>query len=276
MGKEEIRDLNERTLSLLTLPDGRPYMPRRLWNEIVARSQELVFLCGRSQSEGILTLLPRLKEKWRQLQDRDADHSFSLVNEFRVRFGEEAMEELWEYTYLRGLFEMRYAKFDISQFPWEEALHTNLYLVFEAMRGHLAGPNREGDTDFWEENDRYGFRFDPCGIGGPFFRGSVVEGTPPRYKAPYNWGTIEKELDIGWNQKGICPYCTHCNAVMQRKPIQSFGYPVRVVEPPYHHPAGSKTSCEWYVYKDPRQTPEEYYRSVGLEKPDVFGSRGDR
>jgi hypothetical protein len=171
---------------------------------------------------------------------------------------------------------MRYAKFDISQFPWEESLYTNVYLAFEAMRGHLVGPNREGNIDFREEEDRYIFRFEPCGTGGLFFRGDEIEGSPPRFEPPYNWKVLSKELGIGWKKKGVGFYCTHCNAVMQWKPIQVFGYPVRVVESPTYSPEGTNATCEWYIYKDPTKVPEEHYERVGFKKPEKFGSRKDK
>ena len=276
VSKNEIRDLNERTFTLLELPDGRPYMPRRLWNEVLAKGRELIFLCGGAQAEKALELIPDFKDTWRQIQDRDADHAFSLINEFTKRFGDEAIKELWEFTFLGNLFEMRYAKFDVSKFSWEDALDTNLYLAFEAMRAHLVGPDREGNIDFWEEEDRYGFRFNPCGTGGLFFQGAQVEGTPPRYEEPYNWKPIDKELDIGWNKKGVSPYCTHCNAVMQWKPIELYGYPVRVVESPHHTPEETRMYCEWFVYKDPKNTLEKYYEDVGHKKPKKFGSLKDK
>jgi hypothetical protein len=57
---------------------------------------------------------------------------------------------------------------------------------------------------------------------------------------------------------------------MQLKPIDAFGYPVRVVEPPTY-PSTSEAKCTWHVYKDPTHVPEGYYRAVGREKPANLG-----
>ena len=142
------------------------------------------------------------------------------------------------------------------------------YLVMEAMRGHLVGPGRRGNFEFEEDDERFTFRFDPCGSGGHTIRGDdEVEDTPPRMEPPYGWGVTTEEHDFAWNTKGVCYYCSNCCVVMQLKPIDAFGYPVRVVEPPTY-PSRSQAKCTWHVYKDPTKVPERYYRAVGREKPD--------
>jgi hypothetical protein len=57
---------------------------------------------------------------------------------------------------------------------------------------------------------------------------------------------------------------------MQLKPIDAFGYPVRVVEPPTH-PSETTKKCTWHIYKDPKDVPERYYEDVGRTKPKVLG-----
>jgi len=42
----------------------------------------------------------------------------------------------------------RYAPFDVRRQPYEETVFRNIYLSFEAMRGHLVGPERNGDMTF--------------------------------------------------------------------------------------------------------------------------------
>ena len=88
---------------------------------------------------------------------------------------------------LLPLFAWRYEKFDIDKHPWDEALETLMYVACEAMRGHLVGPERTGDMELIETEDRYIVRFDPCGSGQRTVRGDWIEGTPPRMEAPYNW-----------------------------------------------------------------------------------------
>jgi len=267
--KNEIHDVNARILSILRLPDGRPFKPRRLWEEFRAMRREMILLCGEQRFSEALTLLEDFKEAWRRIQDRDVDHLYGLINEIVMRFGESSLEEMWDFI-IGPLFKMRYAKFDIDHVPWEESLKTNVYLCFESMRGHLVGPGRTGNMEFEEDEKRYTFRFDPCGSGARILRGDAIEGSPPRIEAPYGWGVTKEKHDFAWNKEGVCYYCSNCCIVQQLKPIDAFGYPVRVVEPPTY-PSESAKKCTFHVYKDPKDVPERYYEDVGRKKPSVFG-----
>jgi hypothetical protein len=266
VSKVEITEVNARLLGLLTLPDGRPFISRRLWDEFRSKARTLVLACGRGDGEQALKLLDDFKETWRQIQDRDIDHAYGLINEVVVRYGESALAELWDYI-IGPLFKMRYEKFDNTKFPWAESLQTNLYLSFEAMRGHLVGPGRFGNMEFEEDKDRYTLRFDPCGSGGRALRGDTeVEHTPPRTEPPFNFGVTKEKHDFAWNKKGVCYYCSNCCVVLQLKPIDAFGYPVRVVEPPTY-PSNTAAKCTWHIYKDPANVPARYYEDVGRRKP---------
>ncbi len=269
--KKEIRDLNAKILSLLTLPDGRPFKARRLWEEFQSMHREMILLCGERRFTDALTLLEDFKETWRLVQDRDVDHLYGLINEIVVRFGESALGEMWDFI-IGPLFKTRYAKFDIDQVPWSESLKTNVYLAFEAMRGHLVGPGRVGNMEFEEDEARFTFRFDPCGSGARILRGDEIEGTAPRTEPPFGWGVTKEKHDFAWNKKGVCYYCSNCCAVMQLKPIDAFGYPVRVVEPPTY-PSETTKKCTWHIYKDPKKVPERFYEDVGRKKPTAFGGK---
>jgi hypothetical protein len=267
-----LQQANQKILSLLTLPDGRPFRARRLWEEFRSEVREFIRVCGAEKGYEARNLLERFHRSWLSMHDRDVDHIYGLMNEVVTRYGESALAEMWE-RISGGLFSFRYAKFDISEFDWKESLPTNLYLAFEAMRGHMVGPGREGNMEFSEDEDRFTFRFDPCGSGGHLLRGDQeVEGTPSRMRAPYNWGVLQQQHDFAWNKKGICYYCTNCAVIMQLKPIDAFGYPVRVVEPPTY-PDQANAKCTWHIYKDPTAVPERYYAAVGRKKPTSFGSK---
>ena len=99
------------------------------------------------------------------------------MSEIVVRLGEEAIGRMWEKVLL-PLFAWRYEKFDIDKFPWDEGLEVLMTVACEAMRGHLVGPERTGDFELIEIDDRYMLRFDPCGSGGRTLRGDPIEGTP--------------------------------------------------------------------------------------------------
>jgi len=267
--KTDVRDINVKILSLLRLPDGRPFKPRRLWEEFRSMQREMILLCGGERLSEALLLLQDFKETWRLIQDRDVDHLYGLINEIVVRFGESALGEMWDFI-IGPLFKTRYAKFDIDHVPWEESLKTNVYLCFESMRGHLVGPGRMGNMEFEEDEKRYTFRFDPCGSGSRIMRGDEIEGSPSRMEPPFGWGVTKEKHDFAWNKEGVCYYCSNCCVVQLLKPIDAFGYPVRVVEPPTY-PSDAAKKCTFHVYKDPREVPERYYEEVGRKKPKVLG-----
>jgi len=178
---------------------------------------------------------------------------------------------------LLPLFAWRYEKFDIDKHPWDEGLETLMYVACEAMRGHLVGPERTGDFELEELDDRFVLRFDPCGSGGRTMRGDWIEGTPARMEAPYNWRVAEEERDWNHYTKGVCLYCAHCIILMEHMPMDRFGYPVRVIDPPVYpdtdRDPNIRQKCQWTMYKDPTAAPEEVYTRSGRTKPTSFGSK---
>jgi hypothetical protein len=273
--RPQLLELNRRLLDLIHLPDGRPFVARLRWAEFQAEVRTCTQACGAADAERALASLAELKEIWRQIQDRDVDHLYGLLNEAVVYWGEPVVGEFWD-AIIGPLFASRYEKFDIARNPWDESLWTNVYLAFEAMRGHLVGPDRDGNMEFSEDTERYTWRFDPCGSGGRSMRGDTVEGSPPRMESPFAYGVTKEEYDFAWNKRGVCYYCVNCCVVMQLMPIDQFGYPVRVVEPPTY-PDDREAKCTWHVYKDPANVPERYYTDVGRRKPlTILGQAEDR
>ena len=63
---------------------------------------------------------------------------------------------------------------------------------------------------------------------------------------------------------------------MEEMPIDRFEYPVQVIDPPTYDPnataVGVAQKCQWTMFKDPTQVPEEFYTRVGRVKPAQFGS----
>ena len=266
VSRTELTELNRSILAMLDLPDGRPFVSRKRWAEFQAEVASCLAACGAHDREGALSHLAELKEMWRQIQDRDVDHLYGLLNDAVRRWGEPTVGEFWD-AIIGPLFSSRYEKFDTRHNAWDDSLWTNVYLAFEAMRGHLVGPDRDGTMEFEENETRLTWRFDPCGSGGRSMRGDAIEGSPPRMEPPFEFGVTEAEFDFAWNKKGVCYYCVNCCVVMQLMPIDHFGYPVRVVEPPTY-PDERDVKCTWHVYKDPTDVPERYYTDVGRTKPE--------
>ena len=274
--EHELDDVNASIVEKLALPDGTAWQPRRRWDEFLTQVQEFVALVYRERADEALAKLDELKETWRQTHDRDVDHTYGLMHEIVTRLGEGAIGAMWEKVLL-PLFVWRYEKFDIDKHPWDEGLEVLMLVACEAMRGHLVGPERTGDFELIETEDRFILRFDPCGSGQRTIRGDWIEETPPRMEPPYNWSVSQEGHTWNHFQKGVCHYCTHCITLMEEMPIDRFGYPVRVIDPPVYpdteRDPERRQRCQWQMFKDPTKVPEEYYERVGRKKPEVFGSR---
>ena len=163
--------------------------------------------------------------------------------------------------------------FDVREHPYESTLEKNLYLVLEAMRAHMCGPKRDGSLEYEEFDDRHVVSFDPCGSGGRSMRGDEVEGTGSRVLAPYEFGVTAEKHDWAWNEEGICYYCAHCCFALEKLPVERWGHPVRVVDPPRWGGSGDAEStrkkCSWTVYKSLEAIPEEVYERIGHKKPSL-------
>jgi hypothetical protein len=261
----------QRLRALLAYPDGVPLDPPARWRELSRQAGELgngirSYDLAVADAE---TALERLRDGWRMLHDRYADLMAGILAFVARRFGEARLEDCYR-AVLEPYIQERYAVFDIRLRPYEETIKRNLYLVFEAMRGHLVGPTRSGEMGYREFDDRYEVEFDPCGSGGRQVRGDPVEGTPSRVLAPYEFGVTQERHDWAWNEKGICYYCAHCCFALERLPAERWGHPVRVVDPPvWNGPDAESTrrACRWTVYKSIDAIPARAYERIGMHKP---------
>lgn len=271
--EEALAQIEATIVSLLVRPDGRPYDRNYMWNEFREGVETFVAHCHREEGDDALAALDTFVETWRQLHDRDVDHTYGLMHHVIDRLGERAIGEMYD-VLLIPLFTWRYEKFDIDKNAWEEALQVLMQVCFEAARSHLFGPARRGDMEVIEHDDRYVLRFDPCGSGGRTVRGDEIEGTPPRMEAPYNWHVSTEPFSWNHFEEGVCLYCSHCIRLMEEMPIDRFGYPVRVVDPPRYVPGSPELAqkCQYTMYKDPTAVPAEVYERVGRAKKELFGS----
>lgn len=215
-------------------------------------------------------LVESLREQWRSLHDRQVDVASGMMTQAAIRYGEVEIEALYR-DYLTGPhFEWRYRQFDPNNKPWSESLPTNVYLSIEAMRSHLCGETRQGDVELEEDDEKFVLRFDPCGSGGRTVRGEPQEGTGSRHEAPYHYGYTTESHDWAWNKKGVCFYCAHCCMVLEKFPMETWGAPVRVVEPPTW-PDRKDVKCSWTIYKELDNVPAAAYERLGHNKPDKIG-----
>jgi hypothetical protein len=162
-------------------------------------------------------------------------------------FGEDQVEAAFRAA-LGTWFAERYEAYN------KMTLEERVQLTAEGMRCHLDGPERKGDFTLIEEKDRFVYRWDPCGSGGALRRRAAAKGTEvASAKEAHPWT---------WGKKGVCLYCSHCSLVNEILPVENFGYPNRITE----YPENPGDPCTWYIYKDPDDIPEEYYRRIGKTK----------
>ena len=260
-----------RLSSLLRFPDGERFEPEARWGQLGAHAGRLA---NQLRAEVIepkeaIEEMENLREAWRQLHDRWVDYAGGFLTFVAKRFGEAAIERCYRHI-MEPLVQERYMPYDTRLQPYEDTIERNLYYSLEAMRAHLSGPGRRGDLELEEHNDRWEIRFDPCGSGGAQTRGDASEGTPPRPEPPYNFGVTEREHNWAWNKRGICYYCAHCCFALELLPIERWGTPVRVVDPPQYSREDTSVTprkCQWTIYKSVDAIPPFVYERVGLSPP---------
>lgn len=244
------------------------------WAQIRSGAAELKALPG--ASPGRFEALHGLREQWRTLHDSDVDFMMGLMDIAVRLLGEESLGEMYERWVLGEWFDTRYARFDVSKTSWDEAFRLIVYLTFESMHGHLSGPDRDGSIAYEEFDDRVTFTFAPCGSGGRSVIGEPRDELRPLMEHPFRYRVLEREHAFAWSKKGVCTYCAHCCVLTEKLPMQKFGYPVRVVDPPTY-PNDGKAVCRWTVYRRVEDVPAAVYERLGLAKPaagTALGSRG--
>ena len=255
-----------RLKQLVAFPDGTPFEPLPAWEALGSAAG---LLGSRLRASSDVAGLDELRDAWRMLHDRYVDLISGLLAYIAQRFGEESLEPCYRHV-LEPYIEERYMPFDLRKRDYEDTIYRNLYTTFEAMRAHLCGPDRRGELELEEDDDKWVIKFDPCGSGGRSNRGDPVEGTPPRPQPPYEFGVTTEAHDWAWNETGVCHYCAHCCFALELLPAERWGHPVRVVDSPLYpdETTGSNPKkCTWTVYKRLDAIPEEAYRRIGRTKP---------
>ncbi len=267
----EVEGMNEDLFALLG-EDGAPFNPRKRWIDLHRKRASLTrTIHGEVPVERLLEDMEDIRESWRRLHDRYVDYCYGILVHIANRFGEDKIGNVYKDYAIGDLFDYRYQFFAPDK-NWEEAFPTLIYLTIESMRAHLCGPRRYGEMELTEDEEKIVVEFDACGSGGRSLRGDPVEGTPSRMEAPYHFRVTEEEYDWAWNKKGIGYYCAHCSVVLENLPLEKFGYPVRVLEPPTY-PLRKDAKCKWIHYKHLESVPAEVWTRHGMVKP---GSRPER
>ncbi len=99
---------------------------------------------------------------------------------------------------------------------------------------------------------------------------------------PYDWKVTEEKHSWNHYTPGVCLYCAHCIILMEEMPMDRFGYPVRVIDPPVYDAdtrrpsASAARSASGRCSRTRPRCPEEYYERVGRTKPTVVRLEGAR
>jgi len=208
---------------------------------------ELIELFARESDPMVLE---QARSTWQAAHDPATDQLAELLELAVDKLGEACVGPLWDDLlghYYAGLGE----KYDPAVSPWDRSVERLSLDIFEAVRGHLTGPARDGQFDIREEGDRWVLRFAPCGSGGR---------TYPATSEEHAWA---------WNKKGVCLYCVHCCQLQQRAPIAQLGFPLRVIEPPVQASEDhvGAAVCTWSIYKELSKVPAHAYTDVGAVPP---------
>lgn len=215
---------------------------------------------GRTQEA--LDLVDYLKPEGKVIHDSYCDWTYADLSFLAQNFGEEqvyyalrnAAEVLGKSVFARGA----YAKAPGAKLAVEDVVRQ----MAETMRAHRCGRGENGDITITEEEEKYVISFDPCGSGGRMRRVGELDNLPPRTGPLYNLGRTSKPYPWSWSKANVPYYCCHCCVWQEIMPIESRGYPVRIID--YNDDPAA--ACAWIFYKDPERIPEEYFTRVGKTK----------
>ena len=182
------------------LPDGRPSWRAARWAEFQAEVRACILACGAQRRRRRIDASGRPRRPG--ARSRTATSIISTGCSTRPWCAGANRRRRILGCRRRAAVRRRYEKFDVARNPWSDSLWTNVYLAFEAMRGHLVGPERDGTMEFTEDAERFTWRFDPCGSGGRSMRGDAIEGSPPRMESPFELRGHEGSLRLCLEQEG--------------------------------------------------------------------------
>ncbi len=263
---EDIAGIEEDLRRLVAYPHGEPFEHEREWRQFQETRDRLLREIGTAPTEVALATAETLKESWRSIHDRNNDYISGLLNVVHVRFGEREIDAVYRDYIVGDFVDGKYSQFGQSPEAFAAAFDKLVDWTFAGIQLHMSGRERDGSIGFEDFEDRVEFTFDPCGNGSRMMLGEPRDGTPSRLGAPYFYRVIEGAYDFTWNRSGVCHYCVHCNLIQHKMPIEKFGYPMRVVEPPTH-PDRTDAKCKWIIYRHPDLVPERCFHEVGEQKP---------
>ena len=206
----------------------------------------------KGDTEEAKRLVEYARLEWQVVHDMYVNWSWAFFTFVAQEMGEDAVERAMRFV-MASYFTERYDKIMAA------SVETQLQVTIEGMRGHLFGTDRSGEMQVIDEGVRYKLVYALCGTGG-VVRKRLNEGKEPH---PELFGFSQSAHSWTWGKRGVCYYCGHCAMVNEILPIEHYGHPMRVTDF-NNDPNGG---CVWYIYKDPKDIPAEYYERVGKQAP---------
>jgi hypothetical protein len=259
----------ERRLAALLDPDGEGLDTVSAWRALRAAAQKVLRLGASGRRGEAAAQLEEARRNWCAAHDLACDWIYGLLDAAFRRLGEDAIGDMWD-ALMSDLYATRDAYAPTAR-PWPVSVPALLEDAVSSLRGHLSGQDRMGDVEVAEESDRWTVTFDPCGSGGRTHRPDTTADGTARMEPPYSFAVTTRGHDWAWQREGVCLYCVHCCQLQERVPIQRFGIPLRVIDPPTWPQSRRGGKCTWSIYKDPADVPASAYARVGLPKPDSTG-----
>lgn len=206
------------------------------------------------------TRLEYARKEWEVVHDMYVKWSWSFFTYIQKNEGDAGLEKAFR-AILGSYYKDRYDKVMAS------SPEVQLQLSVEGLRGHLMGQGRRGEVPVTDEGKRWKISLEPCGSGGV----ASMRVWSGEEKNPELFGFAEEAHDWTWGKKNVCHYCGHCSFVNEILAIEHYGHPMRVTE----YSGAADGSCTWYIYKDPKDIPAEYYERVGKPAPAHAPRLGD-
>ena len=123
----------------------------------------------------------------------------------------------------------------------------------DALMGHVFQP-----ITVTEDDEKVVVSVEPCGSGGRLIEmGAYTKG----------FATLKEKCPITWGLGDLPIYCCHCPA-MEMLSLEN-GMNMRFVHPTGDSGKSVGPSCEYHMYKNPADIPEEYYSRIGKKRPDA-------
>jgi hypothetical protein len=223
--------------------------PEELGKAAIREAEEAIDAGDTERAKG---LMEYARNEWQVVHDMYVNWAWAFFTYIQRQHEEEAREDVYR-PILGGYYRGRYDKGMASD------TETQLQPTVEGLREHLMGPGRRREVDLVDESKRWRIYMELCGSGGVAIKRLRSGGEPN----PELFGFSERAHDWTWSKENMCLYCGHCAFVNGILAIENYGHPLRVTE----YSGADDGHCTWYIYKEPKDIPAEYYERVGKTPP---------